>query len=150
VTARNNVFASNSQTPLVALAGRTKEEEFPRLMKWEGSRNFYDRFSAYWGPNSSGGESSAMPLNFESWKHLLDDNENDSNTGGISWRHSWQNKSFASIRKSDFELPADSAARAGATDNNDVGADLSLIRSLPEPPAAPAAHQTAVSREHTP
>ena len=148
VTARNNVFASNSKTPLVALAGRTKEEEFPRLLKWEGSRNFYDRFSSYWGANSSGSESSAMPLNFESWKHLLDDNENDSNTGGISWKHSWQNKSFASIRKSDFELPADSAARAGATDNNDVGADLSLIRALHEPPGAPPTHQTAVSRDH--
>jgi serine/threonine protein kinase len=150
VTARNNVFASNSRTPLVALAGRTKEEDFPRLLKWEGSRNFYDRFSSYWGTNASGGESSAMPLNFESWKHLLDDNENDSNTGGIAWKHSWQNKSFASIRKSDFELPTDSPARAGATDNNDVGADLSLIRSFPEPPPAPATHQTAVSREHTP
>ena len=147
VTASNNVFAADSQTPLVTLAGRTKEEEFPRLIHWEGARNFYDRFSSYWSFSSS--NAANMPLNFESWKHLLGDNENDSNTGGIAWTHSWQNKSLASIRKSDFELPKDSPARSGATDNTDVGADLTLIRSLAEAPGQAASHEQA-KREHTP
>jgi hypothetical protein len=89
-----------------------------------------------------------MPLNFENWKHLLGDRENDSNAGNIAWTHSWQSKSFASIRKADFELPADSPARAGAIDNTDVGADLALIRAFPEPGAA-ALNQAAKS-EHTP
>jgi hypothetical protein len=146
VKASNNVFAANSQTPLVGLAGRTKEEDFPRLIHWEGARNFYDRFSSYWAVNSPTGEPANMPLNFESWKHLLGDNENDSNTSGITWKHTWQGKSFVSIRKSDFELPTDSPARAGATDNNDVGADLSLIRALSE---APGVHQAA-SGDRTP
>ena len=86
-----------------------------------------------------------MPLNFESWKHLLGDNENDSNAGTISWAHTWQGKSFASIRKNDFELPSDSPARAGGADNNDVGVDLTLIRQFPEAPGT-----TAASRERTP
>jgi serine/threonine-protein kinase len=145
VKAANNVFATNSQTPLVLLAGRTKEEDFPRLIRWEGTHNFYDRFAAYWSVSATSGDSSAMPLNFDSWKHLLGDNENDSNTANISWAHNWQAKSFASIRKADFELPGDSPARAGATDNNDVGADLSLIRAFPE-----AAGTAAASRERTP
>jgi serine/threonine-protein kinase len=145
VTAGNNVFASSSQTPLILLTGRTKEEDFPRLIRWEGTHNFYDRFSSYWSVSASGGDSSAMPLNFESWKHKLGDNENDSNAGTISWAHSWQGKSFASIRKVDFELPSDSPARAGGTDNNDVGVDLTLIRPFPEAPGT-----TAASRERTP
>ncbi len=144
VTARNNVFAANSQTPLVVVSGRTKEEDSTRLIHWEGTHNFYDRFTSYWS-TSSNGEAGNMPLNFESWKHLLGDNENDSNTGSIAWAHSWQGKSFASIRRADFELPSDSPARAGATDNNDVGADLSLIRSFPEAPGTAAAKS-----EHTP
>jgi serine/threonine protein kinase len=145
VTAGNNVFASSSQTPLILLTGRTKEEDFPRLIRWEGTHNFYDRFSSYWSVSASGGDSSAMPLNFESWKHKLGDNENDSNAGTISWAHTWQGKSFASIRKNDFELPSDSPARAGGADNNDVGVDLTLIRQFPEAPGT-----TAASRERTP
>ncbi|HET6324101.1 MAG TPA: protein kinase [Planctomycetaceae bacterium] len=150
VTARNNVFASKSQTPLVVLAGRTKEEEFPRLIRWgDGSHNFYDHFSSYWSVSSPTGESSNMPLNFESWKHLLGDNENDSNAGNIAWTHAWQGKSFASIRKADFELPPESPARAGALDNTDVGADLSLIRSFPEVSGTAALNQTG-SHERVP
>ncbi len=148
VTAGNNVFASSSQTPLILLTGRTKEEDFPRLIRWEGTHNFYDRFSSYWSVSASGGDSSAMPLNFESWKHVLGDNENDSNTGTISWAHTWQGKSFASIRKNDFELPSDSPARAGGTDNNDVGVDLTLIRAFPEAAGTAAVNQA--SHEHTP
>jgi eukaryotic-like serine/threonine-protein kinase len=150
MTVRNNVFASKSQTPLVLLAGRTKEEDFPRLIRWgDGSHNFYDHFSSYWSVNSPTGESSSMPLNFESWKHLLGDKESDSNTGNIAWTHSWQGKSFASIRKADFELAPDSPARAGAADNTDVGADLSLIRSFPDAAGTAALNQTGKS-EHVP
>jgi hypothetical protein len=90
-----------------------------------------------------------MPLNFESWKHLLGDNENDSNTGNIGWTHPWQGKSFASVRKADFDLPPDSPARAGALDNTDVGADLSLIRAFPDAPASAALNQTG-SHERVP
>jgi serine/threonine-protein kinase len=148
-TARNNVFAANSQTPLVTLSGRTKEEDFPRLLRWEGTHNFYDHFASYWAASSPNGDSPGMPLNFESWKHLLGDNaENDSNTGNIAWTHSWQSKSFASIRKADFELSKDSPARAGAADNSDVGADLSLIRSFPE--AGAAALNQAAKGEQAP
>jgi eukaryotic-like serine/threonine-protein kinase len=149
VKARNNVFATNSQTPLAVLAGRTKEEEFPRLIRWEGTHNFYDHFSSYWSVSSPAGDSASMPLNFESWKHLLGDNENDSTAGSLTWTHSWHGKSFASIRKADFELPTDSPARSGATDNNDIGADLSLIRAFPEASGAAALNQAAKS-ERTP
>ena len=150
VTARNNVFASKSQTPLIVLAGRTKEEDFPRLIHWvEGSHNFYDHFASYWSVSSPIGESSSMPLNFDSWKHLLGDNESDSNIGNIGWTHSWQGKSFASIRKADFDLPPDSPARAGALDNTDVGADLSLIRAFSDAPASAALNQ-AGSHERVP
>jgi serine/threonine protein kinase len=148
VTAGNNVFATNSQTSLVVLAGRTKEEDFPRLIRWEGTHNFYDHFASYWAV-SSPTDSANMPLNFESWKHLLGDSENDSNTGNIGWTHPWQGKSFASIRKADFDLPPDSPARAGATDNTDVGANLALIRPFPEVPGTAALNQAAKS-EHTP
>jgi serine/threonine protein kinase len=148
VTARNNVFGTNAQTPLIVLAGRTKEEDFPRLIRWEGTHNFYDHFSSYWAASPSNGDSSSMPLNFESWKHLLGDNENDSSTASIAWAHLWQGKSFASIRMADFELPAESPARAGATDNTDVGADLSLIRSFPE--ASPNGLNQAAKSDHLP
>ena len=58
--------------------------------------------------SASSSDLSAMPLDFESWKHLLGDNENNSNAGTISPANSWQGKSFASVRKNDFGLPSDS------------------------------------------
>ena len=55
--ARNNIFAASSAaTPLISLAGKTNGDDFARLIRWDGTRNFYDRFSNYWavGPGSGG------------------------------------------------------------------------------------------------
>lgn len=73
-----------------------------------------------------------MDLSFESWKHLLGDTEIDSNDGGIAWKQSWRNKPLAALRSSDFEMAIGNQAISGATDNTDVGADISVVRSTPE------------------
>lgn len=143
VNARNNIFAATSPaTPLISLSGRTNGDDFARLIRWDGTRNFYDRFSNYWAVGSStsgvsgtGGSNRALP--FEDWKHLLGDTEVESNNGGIVWKQAWQSKPSAAIRISDFELANVNQAVSGATDNTDVGADLSTIRPISEPPAAP-------------
>jgi hypothetical protein len=131
VSARNNIFAARSSTPLFVLAGRTSDEDFRRLVRWEGSHNFYDRFAAYWTVASSGARGSSMPLQFEDWKRLLGDTEIDANNSGIVWKQSWQTKSPAALDNSDFELASVNQAISGATDNTDVGADLSQLRPLP-------------------
>jgi serine/threonine-protein kinase len=148
VNARNNIFATTSpNTPLVSLAGKTNGDDFARLIRWDGTRNFYDRFSTYWAVGSSlGGSSttgaSSRSLQFEDWKHLLGDTEVDSNNGGIVWKQAWQNKPSATVRNSDFELANVNQAVSGATDNTDVGADLSALRPISEPPAPAEPPQT--------
>jgi serine/threonine protein kinase len=147
VDARNNIFASSSPTtPLIALSGKTNGEDFARLIHWDGTRNFYDRFTSYWSVGSTAGgstEGSASPnrsLSFEDWKHLLGDTEIESNNGGIVWKQAgsqpWQAKPSTAIRLADFELANVNQAVSGATDNTDVGADLSAIRPISEPPVA--------------
>jgi hypothetical protein len=141
IVARNNIFASNSTTALFSFAGRTSEEDLRRLVRWEGTRNFYDRFAAYWslGPNAgrSGGESNAAaaPLQFEAWKRLLGgETEVDANASGIVWKESWQSKPFATISNADFELAPVNVALSGANDGTDVGADLTAIRPILDSP----------------
>ena len=149
VNARNNIFAASSAaSPLISLTGKTNGDDFARLIRWEGTRNFYDRFTNYWSVGSSmpGGPAAAppsRPLSFEDWKHLLGDAEIESNNGGITWKEAWQNKRFSALRAADFELASINQAVSGATDNTDVGADLSAIRPIAEPPA-PAAPSQAV------
>jgi serine/threonine-protein kinase len=153
VNARNNIFATVSPTtPLVSLAGKTNGDEFARLIRWDGTRNFYDRFTTFWAVGSSAKGSSNRSLQFEDWKHLLGDTEVDSNNGGIVWKQSWQNKPSATVRNSDFELANVNQAVSGATDNTDVGADLSALRPISEVPAAtePAQTGSAVPREDRP
>jgi eukaryotic-like serine/threonine-protein kinase len=143
VDARNNIFAtSSSTTPLISLAGKTSGDDFARLIRWEGTRNFYDRFSNYWAVGASGSVADAATapraLSFDDWKHLLGDTEVESNIGGITWKQAgsrpWQSKPATAIRVGDFELASVNVAVSGATDNTDVGADLSTIRPMFEPP----------------
>jgi len=145
VDARNNIFASSSPTTsLIALSGKTNGDDFARLIHWDGTRNFYDRFTNYWAVGSTAGGSTAgvaapnRSLSFEDWKHLLGDTEIESNNGGIVWKQAgtqpWQAKPSTSIRLADFELTNVNQAVSGATDNTDVGADLSPIRPISEPP----------------
>jgi eukaryotic-like serine/threonine-protein kinase len=159
VDARNNIFAANSTTtPLISLGGKTSENnDFARLIRWEGTRNFYDRFSNFWAMGASSGVDAgtpARPLSFEDWKHLLGDTEVESNNGGITWKQagprSWQTKPSTAIRVGDFELANVGLVVSGATDNTDVGADLSAIRPMWEPPAAtsPVPSQAALTAPH--
>lgn len=139
VDARNNIFASSSPTsPLISLNGKTSGDDFTRLIRWYGTRNFYDRFSSYWslGPMVVAAGSNNRPLSFEEWKHLLGDMELESNNGGIVWKEAWQTKPPASIRIADFEMRNVNEAVSGATDNTDVGADLTTIRPMTEAPSA--------------
>jgi eukaryotic-like serine/threonine-protein kinase len=139
VDARNNIFAASSPTtPLISVNGKTNADDFPRLIRWYGTRNFYDRFASYWSVGSMvpAGSSSDRPLVFEDWKHLLGDMELESNNGGIVWKEAWQTKQPAAIRVTDFELSSVNQAVSGATDNADVGADLTSIRPMAEAPAA--------------
>jgi eukaryotic-like serine/threonine-protein kinase len=151
VDARNNIFAaSSSGTPLISLAGKTNGDDFARLIRWEGTRNFYDRFANYWAVGStaagvSGAGTSNRSLPFEDWKHLLGDTEVESNNGGIVWKETWQSKPSAAIRSSDFALANVNQAVSGATDNTDVGADLTAIRPFSEPPAAPESPQAGTA-----
>jgi len=132
MTVRNNIFSANSQTPLITLSGRTTTEtDFRKLIRWEGVRNFYDKFASYWAVGSGSTATASNPLPFDDWKHLLGDNEVEANNNGIAWKNSWQSKPLATIRSTDFVLANLNQAINGGTDG-DAGADLSGIRPMPE------------------
>ena len=150
VNARNNIFAASTPlTPLIGLAGRTNWDDFGRVFRWDGTRNFYDRFVTFWsvagGGSPSGSTASPRLLQFEDWKHLLGDTEVESNNGGIAWKQAWQNKPLAGLHIPDFELFNVNQAVSGATDNTDVGADLSALRPLSESTALPESLQTGIT-----
>jgi serine/threonine protein kinase len=153
VDARNNIFAASSPTTsLISVNGKTNGDDFPRLIRWYGTRNFYDRIASYWSVGSMVTGRNNRALSFEEWKHLLGDMELESNNNGITWKENWPIKQQTAIRVADFELANVQQAVSGATDNTDVGADLTAIRPMVEVPSAsgPDPKQAGLTMPGTP
>ncbi|MGE3315283.1 MAG: protein kinase [Planctomycetaceae bacterium] len=139
VNARNNIFAAGAAGQFVSMTGNTSPEDFRRLLRWEGAKNFYDRFETFWSITSQQISGSESAFRFEDWKRVLGEADSDANNGGIVWRRPWSEwsetfrRNAAGLRPEDLALARGSLAVAGATDGSDVGADLTRL-----PGAAPA------------
>jgi len=138
VNARNNIFAAGTPGPFVSMTGNTSPEDFRRLLRWEGARNFYDRFETFWSITSRQFTGAESAFRFEDWKRALGDADFDANNGGIVWKRPWADtfrRSTARIQVEDLSLARGSLAVSGATDGSDVGADLTR---LPSPTFVPS------------
>jgi hypothetical protein len=135
VTARNNIFAASTAAPLISLAGRTSDDDFKRLVRWDGTRNFYDHFVSYLTVGSTDAGAGGSPLSFDDWKRLLGENtEIDANISGIVWKkQGWRSKPFEAVGAADFELANVNQAISGSTDGADAGVDIANLRTLPGP-----------------
>ena len=130
VVARNNIFSSGGDRPLVAMRGNTDPENFRRLLSWRGgTHNFYDGYRLFrWiasDPNT---------VDFAGWRQEF------KTVGSRNDRVAWQRRSvidaafdYAAVRGGEFAIEVDAAPDnlPKATDGNLAGADLGQIPPLP-------------------
>jgi serine/threonine-protein kinase len=141
VHARNNALGSRTPVPMVAMSGSTNAEDFRRLLRWHGEKNFYDRFEAFWSISTPQGMTDFDRLDFDSWKRVWsavsDTSEVGATRGGLPWKERWWERTARDCTLADFELQrAVAPAIGGATDGSDAGADM-LRLSTSFRPAAP-------------
>ncbi|MEX0702308.1 MAG: serine/threonine-protein kinase [Planctomycetales bacterium] len=137
VSARDNIFATNTSVSLVSMAGATGIDDFRRLLRWEGDKNFYDQFQTAWSmaPSLEAG----MEFGFEEWKRIWRPaSESGSHAGAIGWEAAWLAKEVLEVVPADLRL--DLAARENppvskASDGTDAGVAAGTV---PVPPAVPA------------
>lgn len=129
VHARNNALGSRTPVPMVAMSGSTNAEDFRRLLRWHGEKNFYDRFEAFWSISTPQGVTDFDRLDFDSWKKVWsavsDTSEVGATRGGLPWKERWWERNARDCALADFELQRSGApAIGGATDGSDAGADM--------------------------
>lgn len=130
IAARDSIFATDAMTPLISMGGGSALEDFRRLLRWEGDKNFFDQFLIAWSiaPSLEPG----MELDFDEWSRIW---QTSPQSGSIVWGGNWQVKEFIDVVPADIRL--DLAARdnppiAKASDGTNAGAAPGL---LPVPPA---------------
>jgi hypothetical protein len=133
VSARNNLFATNTSNPLVSVEGATPADRYPALLLWSGERNAYAGFDVFW----AGMSLEFSPRSFDGWQRLWSETPGardvDPQTR-VVWSGAWDRQEPAAVRPADLRLDEDAAdnpALGGATDGTNIGAD---ITALPEPP----------------
>lgn len=141
VHARNNALGSRTPVPMVTMSGSTNAEDFRRLLRWHGEKNFYDRFEAFWAISTPQGMTDFDRLDFDSWKRVWsavsDTSEVGASRGGVPWKERWWERTARDCTLADFELQrAVAPAIGGATDGSDAGADM-LRLSTSFRPATP-------------
>ncbi|MGH7127364.1 MAG: hypothetical protein ACREIV_02260, partial [Planctomycetaceae bacterium] len=132
----NNLFAANTATPLVVMSGALDADEFRRLLKWNGEKNFYDQFAVFWSITPT--EAGALPerLDFDAWKQMWaalgDTSEVGAANDPVPWRQNWLDRELRDLQPADFALRQDpQTAPFEATDGTHAGADPQRL----QPPA---------------
>lgn len=126
--ARNNIVGSRTPVALVSMNGTTNAEDFRRLLRWHGERNFYDRFESFWSISTPLGTTDFDRLDFDGWKRIWaavsETSEVGATRGGLPWKERWWEKTAREASQADFELQRTNApAIGGATDGSDAGVD---------------------------
>ncbi len=127
VQAANNIFATNAPAPLIAVSGKTSAQMLRGLLRWEGEKNFYDRFQKFWAIRPTQIASADDEYDFAQWQKLWGvSGDVGANYGGILWASDrWTAGAFADVVPADVSLEegAENPANAAATDDTNVGAD---------------------------
>ena len=132
-TARDNIFATNTSNPLVAIHGATSTDRYEQLLQWNGQRNFYYGYEIFW----SGDAADFISRDFEMWKRTWTQSSGAQN-GEFTWSGMWDRMETSAVAPADLTLDDQilgNPAISGATDGTNVGAPL---QSLPIPPTLPA------------
>lgn len=138
--ATNNIITAIKQpdvavAPLVFMTGNLPQDNFTRLLEWNGLKNFYDPFEIFWSTQSTYVTGKNVSLKFADWVRFWgSEREVDANTKLIFWLEGWSKKPFSSLTPWDFTLdsnvPRDNPAIAGANDGGDAGVDLEELSKL--------------------
>ncbi len=136
-TARDNIFATNTSNPLVAVHGAVSADRYEQLLRWNGQRNFYFGYEMFW----SGDASDFISRDFEMWKRTWTQSsggqEIGAQNGEFAWTGMWDRMESSAVAPVDLALDDQTLgnpAISGATDGTNVGAPL---QSLPVPPTLP-------------
>ncbi|MFO1019963.1 MAG: protein kinase [Planctomycetales bacterium] len=147
VTATNNIFTTSVSAQqgipaLVSMQGNLPQEDFARLLSWNGQKNFYDRFEDFWTTASSDNATKGIRLKFEGWtRRWGPENEVDPHNEPVLWQQqSWGRKPLTDLIPRDFSLDAKSGslnpAIQGASTGGDAGANIGTLSRLPAAPVS--------------
>ncbi len=136
VTARNNIFATNTSTPFVTMFGGDTIEDQLRLLRWQGEKNFYDQFQSFWTIESTEEVTKIESHDFDGWlqiwKATQESSEVKAQNKGLKWQEeNWLDQELADINVTQLRLDSnieESRILHAASDGSDVGADLSKFR----------------------
>ena len=149
VTARNNIMATNTSRPLIAMSGNTNPNDLKRLLRWNGEKNYYDQFQSFWTLSSKKEFMELESHNFESWQQIWtasqEGNEDSAMNRGLLWKGNWIDMEFSDIVPESVELQPN--AEFQANDGSNIGVDFT---SLPKPTPAPTAAETDEAEELLP
>lgn len=131
---RDNLIATNTSNPVVAMSGQTDLDAFLHLVRWDGLNNFYTGFDLFWTVSAS----DFIARNFEEWKRSPEIRDESARNGGVLWQGQWDRAEIEAITASDLALSQSLANPAidSATDRTNLGADLTLLPKLPPRPDA--------------
>lgn len=155
VTARDNIFSTESSEPFVRMSGNLELDDFQKLLTWDGSMNFYEAFQVFWHIKPTMNADDLQQVAFENWKQLWQQSDPGAENGAvlrsIAWSSNWRlGKSLRELNVSDLRLDAstgiENPALNGATDGTNVGADIDRLPALQAPPADPTS-VTSVTNE---
>ncbi|HUG89671.1 MAG TPA: protein kinase [Planctomycetaceae bacterium] len=140
--ATNNIIAAAwPGARLVSMTGNSPDDEFRRLLRWNGGHNFYDGFDAFWSIASGRDVAPPDADDFDDWKRAWSSGtestaEIDAVDGGVWWKRPWRTVELARMTPADVALDdasSNNPALGAASDGDDVGADLSLLPPVPRP-----------------
>lgn len=139
VFARNNIIASNTASPLIAMSGNVDPQDFRRKwLRWNGVSNFYEQFKMFWTMTSTQSLTGTVSLDFTEWKRSWGDaNEVGAHDGGVAWLSNRSSAPYSRMRVGDFKLDPSADAEAfpagsAANDGSAVGVNFSDLRDMPK------------------
>lgn len=138
VDARVSIFAASTAASLVSMTGQTDTEDFRRLLRWEGDKNFYDQIETFWSITSDQGTSDFDEHDFDAWKRAW--SPLGSQNAGLAWKGAWKTKKSNTVTATELVLDDstdDNPAIGAASNGSDAGADLKLIPDFPPQSASP-------------
>ena len=139
VTARDNIFSTESNEPLIRMSGNLEADDFNWLLSWNGAMNYYESFQVFWRINTTMNLDESRSVSFEGWKELWQQSDLGADNGAMNqhilWKSDWRlAKSLQEINVTDLVLDdttESNPARTGATDGSNVGAVIERLPPFP-------------------
>ncbi len=134
----NSIFASSTDSPLVAMSGTSAPEQFRSLLTWVGSKNLYDGFRVFWRVDSSLAGLDVFEDSFDDWKASWSATADAGEVGATADHSPWLSTRWRQLTPDRIQLTdllideTDSSAPAvgTATDGGNLGAPIATLRRL--------------------